>query len=1073
MARPAKDARDRAQASWPGAVVVSRTRTGIKHRHPVDPRRFMLDVGIGPMHFGPSEDQEIDTAWQPGVAPWDFQMVQAGYNAFALSSFSSGQIVKYVHPGSGESIAFQPQQLQYTNDLDQIQAIANPQSVGAVVQDDVLFWQGAFGPGMDIRWQAQTARLDKRLIVDQASRWPTPTSTILAGGNPVARLQFIFQVSTGIDIFVNGVLWTRQPNSIRDTQTYVEFRLQGTGEVLWSFNLPRSNAAPVEDQDPDELIGTFRLRRTGPNLFVEHRIPIAWLQAADYPIKIDVTIDEQVGTSDDDSVQLVNDVVDNNGYDIFVDAATEHGGLRWTTVALDGTETIDLATVEVVITDQTTDEPLHQIRGELSANPGAFVETDNNIDGRSRTSAVVQWDSTNLFSSGSDVAYEWGAPAGDPTNGANLSAIVQELIDQGGWASGNAMVMIFEQPNQSGLRDLAIRTYDYGTSYAAKLHIEYTAGGQTIAVAQVTEADVGQAVGKLKTKLAGQVVEADLSQTMGRLKTAAIGQISEADLAQAATAAKAKAIGQIAEADLAQAVIENPKHRLIAQVLEADLAQAVTAPIIVLVAQAAELDISQGVAWAPKHRLVGLILETDLSQAITSAKAAAIGQIIESDLAQGVASAKSSALGQALESDLAQLIGRAKTAFIAAVLDAELAQAVSSAKAKALGQTIELDLSQAVASLKQSLIGQVLETDLAQAVAWAPKHRLIRQALETDLAQIITLTGELIVAVNQVLETDVSQLVAWAPKHRLVGLIAEADFVQALTSAKAAALGQAAESDLGQAITSAKARALGQALEADLAQALGRLKSALVAAAIEADLAQAISSLKRLLIGQVLETDLAQIVTLTGELIVAVNQVLETDLAHSTAWAPKHRLVVQVTELDAGLGIASLKLMALGQASEADLAQALSSLKARLLGQSSEADLAQAVASAKVLAIAAALETDLAQLIGRSKAQLLAQVTEQELAQAIVWSPKARLIQQALEADLSQALLWAPKHRLVGQVSELDLAQVMTLIGALLATMRIAHNLVYGLSIDHAPIDEVRIDHDLVEQLRVEGDGSQ
>src|SRR3990167_5124307 len=288
MAHPAREARERAQQLWPGATVVARRRNSIKHQHPTIPSKFMLDLGIGPMHYGPAEDQEINSAWQPGTAPWNFEMVQAGYNAFALANFSSGQIVKYVHPGTGESVAFQPQQLKYTNDLDQIQAIANPQAVSAVVQDeDVLFWQGAFGPGMDIRWQAQTARLDKRLIVDQASRFPTPEQFILDGGNPVARLQFNFQVSNGIDIFVNDVLWTRQPNSIRDTQTYVEFRLKGTGEVLWSFNLPRSNAAPVEDQDPDELLGTFRLRRTGPNLFIEHRVPIAWLQAADYPIEID------------------------------------------------------------------------------------------------------------------------------------------------------------------------------------------------------------------------------------------------------------------------------------------------------------------------------------------------------------------------------------------------------------------------------------------------------------------------------------------------------------------------------------------------------------------------------------------------------------------------------------------------------------------------------------------------------------------------------------------------------------------------------------------------------------------
>src|SRR3990170_2318831 len=432
MAHPAKEARDRVIASFPDAVVVERRRNSIKHAIPSIPNKFILDLGIGPMHFGPSEDQEINTAWQPGIAPWDFQMTQAGFSAFALSNFSSGQIVKYVHPGSGESIAFQPQQLQYTNDLDQIQAIANPQSVGAVVQDeDVLFWQGAFGAGMDIRWQAQTARLDKRLMVDQASRWPTPTAQIIAGGNPIARLQFIFQVSTGIDIFVNGVLWTRQPNSIRDTQTYVEFRLQGTGEVLWSFNLPRSNAAPVEDQDPDELLGTFRLRRTVPNLFVEHRIPIAWIQAADYPIEIDTTIDEQVGASSDDAKQQDSDAIDLTAGVIISDSITEHVGWRWTTVPVPIGATIDLAWMSIRFSDASGDEPQHQLRGELATNPGTFTTDSNNIDGRTRTTATVNWDSTDLGAAGNQ-EWQWGAPNGSPSAWADIKAIIQEIVDQGG-----------------------------------------------------------------------------------------------------------------------------------------------------------------------------------------------------------------------------------------------------------------------------------------------------------------------------------------------------------------------------------------------------------------------------------------------------------------------------------------------------------------------------------------------------------------------------------------------------------------------------------------------------------------
>jgi len=312
--------------------------------------------------------------------------------------------------------------------------------------------------------------------VDQASRWPTPTAQIIAGGNPVARLQFIFQVSTGIDIFVNDVLWTRQPNSIRDTQIYVEFRLQGTGEVLWSFNLPRSNAAPVEDQDPDELIGIFRLRRTGPNLFVEHRIPIAWIQAADYPIEIDVTIDEQVGAGSDDAFQLSDDSVTTTNASFLVDSTAEHGGQRWTTVAVPTGATIDSAWMSVVVSNSTSDEPQHQLRGQLTANPATFTTGSDNIDSRARTIATVNWNSTDL-GTGTDSEWQWGAPNGSPSSGADIKTIIQEIIDQGGWAENNAIVLIFEQHTLDASRDLGIRQYENDTAHGPKLHIEYTAAG--------------------------------------------------------------------------------------------------------------------------------------------------------------------------------------------------------------------------------------------------------------------------------------------------------------------------------------------------------------------------------------------------------------------------------------------------------------------------------------------------------------------------------------------------------------------------------------------------------------------
>lgn len=95
----------------------------------------------------------------------------------------------------------------------------------------------------------------------------------------------------------------------------------------------------------------------------------------------------------------------------------------------------------------------------------------------------------------------------------------------------------------------------------------------------------------------GQVTETDLAQAIGKQKIKAIGQVTETDLAQAITVRKIKAIGQVTETDLAQAIAWAPKHRLTNQVTETDLAQAIQ--------------------WTPKNRSVVQVVETDLAQPIS------------------------------------------------------------------------------------------------------------------------------------------------------------------------------------------------------------------------------------------------------------------------------------------------------------------------------------------------------------------------------------------------------------------------------------------------------------------------
>ncbi len=184
--------------------------------------------------------------------------------------------------------------------------------------------------------------------------------------------------------------------------------------------------------------------------------------------------DGQVSASADDADQATSDAVDISTTSGATNATTEHIGLRWLNVTVPAGVTIDVARVTLNIASSATDQPQHQIRGELAADPGTFTTGSDNIDARGRTTAAVNWDSADLGASSGE-EWEWGASSVGEGNGANLKDIVQELIDQGGWNSGQAMVMIFEQHTADAGRFLGIFMWDFpGNARGAKLHVEWS-----------------------------------------------------------------------------------------------------------------------------------------------------------------------------------------------------------------------------------------------------------------------------------------------------------------------------------------------------------------------------------------------------------------------------------------------------------------------------------------------------------------------------------------------------------------------------------------------------------------------
>ena len=228
--------------------------------------------------------------------------------------------------------------------------------------------------------------------------------------------------------------------------------------MLWSFNLPRS-----EDQD-EEHIGTFRLRKTGPNLFVEHLIPVSWLQSASYPIEIDVTVDAQVGASGDDGTFGSASGYASTGVTDSLTPATSlnRNWYRWSSVTISDGVTIDVAYIEVYWRDaETGSEETTDIKFEDSGTPAAPTSQADG-EGKVRTTNTVAW---TIVGNTANAFFQSGS----------VVSIIQELEDSYDYSGGAAMQVIHEY---TGATDaLRARTYDQSTANAAKLHIEYTAAG--------------------------------------------------------------------------------------------------------------------------------------------------------------------------------------------------------------------------------------------------------------------------------------------------------------------------------------------------------------------------------------------------------------------------------------------------------------------------------------------------------------------------------------------------------------------------------------------------------------------
>ena len=111
------------------------------------------------------------------------------------------------------------------------------------------------------------------------------------------------------------------------------------------------------------------------------------------------------------------------------------------------------------------------IQGELSPNAPAFANVANNVTSRTRTAAQVVW-----------VPVNWTS-VGQKDQTSDIAFVIEEIVNQSGWASGNALVLVIRDDPANPSRGIRCAEAGPGDD-APLLHIEWSAYDHVVEFAQ-------------------------------------------------------------------------------------------------------------------------------------------------------------------------------------------------------------------------------------------------------------------------------------------------------------------------------------------------------------------------------------------------------------------------------------------------------------------------------------------------------------------------------------------------------------------------------------------------------------
>lgn len=166
----------------------------------------------------------------------------------------------------------------------------------------------------------------------------------------------------------------------------------------------------------------------------------------------------QVSASADDANEIGTGAVTLTASPLSFNNANQFCGIRFLNATIPVGSTINTAVLSLNVQSTSFDDPAFDVYGDDQDNAGTFTITTNDISARPRTTATATITAVNV-----GTGY-YALPS--------VAAMVQEIVNRGGWASGNALSFILDCLVGVNFRFIS---YDGTPASAAILAIDYTA----------------------------------------------------------------------------------------------------------------------------------------------------------------------------------------------------------------------------------------------------------------------------------------------------------------------------------------------------------------------------------------------------------------------------------------------------------------------------------------------------------------------------------------------------------------------------------------------------------------------